>query len=151
VRIVGIDPGTSGAIALIAPGAVIVDDLPVIGNRINGAEFARILSVLKADVIVVENVNAMPGQGVSSVWTFAHSVGVVHGVVAALGIRMELVTPAKWKAHFNLGRDKEASRMKCIQKYPAVTGLGLKKHSDRAEALLIATYYQETNRDRTAA
>jgi crossover junction endodeoxyribonuclease RuvC len=90
----------------------------------------------------------MPGQGVSSVWTFGHSVGVIHGVVAALGLRLELVSPAKWKGHFNLGRDKEASRIKAIQKYPGVTGLELKKHSDRAEALLIATFYQETNHDR---
>jgi len=144
--IMGIDPGSvSGAFAIIdtTAGSARVGDLPVVEKNIHAAEFARSIGVYNPDVAVVERVNAFPKQGVSSVFAFGRAVGIIHGVLAASDVRIELVTPTVWKKFFKLGRDKEASRALAIRLFPQVAGLQLKKHSDRAEALLMAHWYKE--------
>jgi crossover junction endodeoxyribonuclease RuvC len=153
MRVLGIDPGLTGAYALIAGSSVIVDDLPVVEKTIDAAELLRILSVLKPDVAILERVGAMPGNSPNSMFNFGRAVGSIAATVACAGIRTELVTPQVWKRAYNIGRDKEASRALAIRLFPAVTGLARKKDADRAEALLIAHWFnqKETNRNARTA
>lgn len=143
--VIGIDPGVSGAIALVSPkGTVLVHDMPVMklgkSSRVNAAHLSSLLSAARDGHAVIEHVAAMPKQGVVSVFSFGHAAGVVEGVLPALGISYELVRPAVWKRHFKLiGADKEASRAKAIQLYPNAP-LDRKKDAGRAEAILLARY-----------
>lgn len=143
--VLGVDPGArSGAYCVYDTNShyCVVGDLPVSKDGVNGAEFARIVRKENPDVAVVERVNAFPGQGVSSVWSFARSYGVLLGVLAACEIPVELYTPTTWKKHYHLpGKDKNAARQKAIEMFPMVAGLNLKKHHGRAEALLLAHYH----------
>lgn len=155
MRILGIDPGTTGAIALLDHGNVfeVAVDVPTMQRgisskkqAINAAELARIVRELRPDVACVELVQAMPprgnssGMGAASAFNFGESAGVIRGVLAALGIETHYVTPQSWKTRAGLkGSDKEASRALAIRLWPHAP-LGLKKHAGRAEALLIARY-----------
>jgi crossover junction endodeoxyribonuclease RuvC len=150
MRILGIDPGLSGAYALLTNATAIVDDLPVVSKTIDAAEFYRIVQALKPDVAVVERVGVMPGNGAVSMFNFGQSVGSIHAVLACAGVPMKLVTPAYWKKHFNLSSDKERSRQLAIQQYPMTTGLSRKKDDGRAEALLLARFYLETMKNAAA-
>lgn len=147
---IGIDPGISGAIAFVSTGPIGglmgVHDMPVMklgkSSRVNASALTKLLSsyVHVQCHAVIERVSAMPKQGVVSVFTFGHSAGILEGVVPALGIPYELVTPHVWKKHFNLiGAGKEASRAKAIQLYPGAP-LERKKDVGRAEAILLARY-----------
>ena len=100
----------------------------------------------KEVVVVVEHVNAMPGQGVTSMFNFGQSFGVIKGICAALGLPIHFVRPTKWKKHFNLIKtNKDASRTKVIEIYPEISSkLHRKKDSNRADAILIALYFYET-------
>ncbi|MFM6207166.1 hypothetical protein, partial [Planktothrix sp.] len=92
-------------------------------------------------IIILESVHAMPGQGVSSMFSFGLGYGVWLGIVAALNVPIEFVTPQAWKKYYSLGPDKEASRVKALQLFPSqASELKLKKHHGRAEALLLAEY-----------
>jgi len=155
VRILGIDPGVNGAAALISETGRFLDvlDMPTVlanksSNRqmVNAYELAKQLRGWLLDspaglVAITENVNAMPDQGVASVFAFGKSYGIVLGVLAALGISTEVVAPSKWKGHYQLGREKDGSRELAQRMWPDAP-LGLKKHHNRAEALLLARYYQ---------
>lgn len=151
---IGIDPGQTGALAVLADGQFAgFYDMPTVarpagGQQVNGAELAAQLREIRAahpDVEVracIEQVNAMPGQGVSSMFRFGEGYGVVQGVLAALGIPMALVHPQRWKKTVGLiGREKDVARTVAIQQYPAAAG-GLKRKKDvgRADALLIAAW-----------
>jgi len=143
--LLAIDPGSvSGAYAVFFddPGRhPVVDDLPVVDKQVNGSDFYR--SVVRGWQIksaVVERVASMPKQGVSSTFKFGVSVGIVHGVLAACGVSLKLVTPAEWKRGMKIGADKEVARALAIRLYPGVVGLELKKHQGRAEALLLGHY-----------
>ena len=162
-RIVGIDPGVSGAVALLEDGGfVAVEDLPTIvrsksakstKRMINGAELARIIREWSPNVAIIELVNAMPPKGSrrcpacnmspygsAAAFNFGESSGVIRGVVAALGIAAHYVTPQVWKRRATLsGSDKEASRMLAVTLWPEAP-LGRKKDQGRAEALLIARF-----------
>jgi crossover junction endodeoxyribonuclease RuvC len=146
--IIGIDPGLSGAVAILSvDGALeLVADLPVIRDRslawIDGSELqSLILGALqgRTAVAIVERVSAMPGQGVSSSFQFGCGLGSILGVLQALRIRIELVTAVAWKRAFGLSKDKHASLHKARLMFPAAD-LHLAKHDGRAEALLIAHY-----------
>lgn len=147
--VIGIDPGVSGAYAVVSTGEIIVADrLPVIKNgkssRINGTELAALLREYDdASMCWIERVGAMPGQGVSSTFTFGHSAGVVEGVVSALCIPVSLVTPQTWKKRAGLiGTDKDAARSRAIQLYPRQAQLFDKKGLGQAiaDAVLIARF-----------
>ena len=100
----------------------------------------------KEIAVVVEHVNAMPGQGVTSMFNFGQSFGVIKGICSALSLPIYFVRPTKWKKHFNLIKtNKDASRTKVIQVYPEISGkLHRKKDSNQADAILIARYFNDT-------
>lgn len=157
IRVMGIDPGSvSGAYAIMdttpaslvarqLPGSVVaLDDLPIVDKQINASAFRDLILTFQPDLVMLERVSAMPGQGVSSTFNFGVSVGIIRGVLAAREIVLVHVQPSKWKARFNLSRDKELSRSRAIDLYPGQsTRLARKKDHGRAEALLIAHYAKE--------
>ena len=155
--IIGIDPGISGAISIIENKKILeVYDTPTMidgkknKKQINSAQVTNIIKERinkdKEVVVVVEHVNAMPGQGVTSMFNFGQSFGVVKGICAALSLPIYFVRPTKWKKHFNLIKtNKDASRTKVIEVYPELSNkLHRKKDSNRADAILIALYFNDT-------
>ena len=155
--VVAIDPGLSGALGCLrlesAGVTVSVADMPVMAkgktkHQVNAAELARILREMEPTVCVVEQVGAMPKQGVASMFTFGHCLGVIDGVVAALGIPVVMVTPQTWKKFHGLTADKEMARTKAIRLFPNNSGqLSRKKDIGRAEALLMALWYVQTHKE----
>lgn len=144
--ILGIDPGASGACAWYfpeVPDRVSVEDMPTIGKAVDGATLARRIDQMRPTMAVVELVNAMPRQGVTSSFNFGRAVGVVHGVLAARGIPLHLVAPGKWKRHFRLSSDKEEARALAVRLWPSCEGFSRKMDHGRAEAALIARYGAE--------
>ena len=148
MRIVGIDPGISGGIACLnsGTGEAQVADLPVTRDKsltwIDGLRLRDILREYGPNVVVVERVSSMRGNGVASSFKFGMAFGSILSVLEALQIRIELVTPVTWKKAFKLPgkKDKKASLNKAREWYPEVD-LSLEKHHNRAEALLIAHWY----------
>ena len=132
--IIGIDPGLSGAIAILEDKKILnIFDVPVMSEgkknkrQINSAQLVKILKEFTNDkkdeevVVVVEQVNAMPGQGVTSMFNFGQTFGAIKGVCAALELPIFLVRPSKWKKHFELiNSSKDASRTKVIEMYPFI-------------------------------
>lgn len=151
-RVIGVDPGNTGAIAIVdATGALIcVEDMPIFTikgkAKIDVHGLGRIIAEHAANGRgIIEQVGAMPKQGVSSVFTFGFAAGAVHGAMGALAIPLDTVTPQKWKAHFRLSKDKDAARQLATRRWPHGP-FTLKKHHGRAEAALIALYAVETRR-----
>lgn len=151
---IGIDPGLSGAVGVLNNGLYqAVEDMPTVakgsGSVKSEADAAGLLGMLrwysKPDIpvaVALERVNAMPGQGVSSVFSLGDSFGVARAVVAASRFELTYVTPATWKRHFGLSSDKEQCRALAIRLFPDAP-LHLKKYADRAEALLMARWLYE--------
>ena len=157
--IIGIDPGLSGAIAILRDKKILgLFDVPVMSEgeknkrQINSAQLVKILKEFTNDkkdeevVVVVEQVNAMPGQGVTSMFNFGQTFGAIKGVCAALELPIFLVRPSKWKKHFELiNSSKDASRTKTIEMYPSISNqLARKKDVNKSDAILIARFYSET-------
>ena len=157
--IIGIDPGITGAICFLEDGEILdVIDMPTMasGNKnkkqINGSQIFNEISLKiknhKSDNIsvVVEQVSAMPGQGVTSMFNFGQSFGVLKGICFAMRLPMFFVRPAKWKRYFNLiNSEKDASRTRAIEIFPDFSSqLSKKKDSNKADAILIANFYYET-------
>ena len=157
--IIGIDPGISGAICFFENGEVKdVIDMPTMSEgkknkrQVNGRQIFNEISNrinsydLKDINVVVEQVSAMPGQGVTSMFNFGQSFGVIKGICSALNLPIYFVRPTKWKKYFNLIKtNKDASRTKAIEAYPEISGkLSRKKDSNKADAILIARYYNDT-------
>ena len=157
--IIGIDPGITGSICFFEDGKIIdVVEMPNMAEgkknkrQVNGAQiyheiYKRIKHLEKKDIkVVIEQVAAMPGQGVTSMFNFGQSFGVLKGICAAMQISMYFVRPAKWKKYFNLkNSEKDASRTKAIEIFPHFSAqLSRKKDSNKADAILIASYYYNT-------
>lgn len=149
MRLAGIDPGASGAVAVFDTGlgTLHVIDMPVgqvktgraERSRVIPALFANAVSELHIDYAVIELVGAMPKQGLSSTFTFGHAAGVVEGVVAALGIPYEKITPQEWQKLARVSGGKDGSRARAAQLYPAYAGLFARKKDDgRADAACMA-------------
>ena len=151
--ILGIDPGATGAVALVGeteiwPPHKPVYDLPVVEGIVDPYGFHKFMTscgfhdppYCTITHAYLERCQSMPGQGVVSIFRYGISYGMLRGVLAAMDIPVTLVPPQKWKKAFGLiGKDKEASRALAIQWYPNAD-LHLKKHHGRAEALLIARW-----------
>jgi crossover junction endodeoxyribonuclease RuvC len=140
----GIDPGLHGAIAFLSGDCrnPRFYDMPTVGKEANPSQISEILLKENPDVVVLESVFAHPKQGVSSVWRFAHCVGILQGVIAASGLPLVRVSPARWKRDLRLSSDKEMCRQRAIDLWPeASNSLKLKKDSDRAEAVLLAYWH----------
>ena len=157
--IIGIDPGISGAISFVEDGKILdVIDMPSMAEgkknkrQVNGAQIyneikKRVKIDKKAKVcVVIEQVSAMPGQGVTSMFNFGQSFGVIKGICAAMQLPIHLVRPAKWKKYFNLLKtEKEASRTKAIEIFPQISHmLSKKKDVNKADAILIASFFNNT-------
>ncbi len=155
--IIGIDPGLNGAIAIMEKLKVIdIFDMPVMSEgkkskrQLNSALLVKLLkekiSNLEDVSIVVEQVNAMPGQGVTSMFNFGQSFGAIKGICAALNLPIFFVRPSKWKKHYDLiNSSKDASRTKVIEMYPSLSDkLSKKKDVNKSDAILIARFLAET-------
>ena len=157
--IIGIDPGISGAICFFEDGQVKeIIDMPVMADgkknkrQINGPQVyneisSRINKFSKKDItVVIEQVSAMPGQGVTSMFNFGQSFGVLKGICSAMQLSMHFVRPAKWKKYFGLIKtEKDASRTKVIEIFPYISSeLSRKKDSNKADAVLIASFFYNT-------
>ena len=157
--IVGIDPGISGALCFFSNGNVIdVIDMPTMAEgkkskkQVNGRQiFNEILNIKNTFAghkinVVVEQVSAMPGQGVTSMFNFGQSFGVIKGICSAMELPIFYVRPAKWKKYFNLiNAEKDASRTKVIEMFPKISQkMSRKKDNNKADAILIAKYFDNT-------
>lgn len=152
---IGIDPGLTGAVGVLCDGVyVAVEDMPTVvkgvGSVKREVDAAGLISMLKSYVnpadsnaLVLEKVGAMPGQGVSSVFSLGDSYGSARTACASTGCELHQVSPVTWKKYFKLSPDKELSRALAIRLFPAAP-LHLKKHDGRAEALLLARWLWET-------
>ena len=157
--IIGIDPGISGSICFFEDNKIIdVVEMPTMAEgkknkrQVNGSQIYNEISkrINKSEKnsirVVIEQVSAMPGQGVTSMFNFGQSFGMIKGICSAMQLPMFFVRPAKWKKYFNLiNSQKDASRTKAIEIFPYFsTNLSKKKDSNKADAILIANYYYET-------
>ena len=157
--IIGIDPGISGSICFFQEGEIKdVINMPTMiegkknKKQVNGAQIfneisKRIIRIDKKNIrVIIEQVSAMPGQGVTSMFNFGQSFGILKGICSAMQLPMYFVRPAKWKKYFNLiNSEKDASRTKAIEIFPYFSAnLSKKKDSNKADAILIASFYYET-------
>ena len=157
--IIGIDPGISGSICFFKNGKILkVIEMPTMTEgkknkkQVNGAQIyneisAQINKIEKHNIrVIIEKVSAMPGQGVTSMFNFGQSFGILKGICSAMQLPMFFVRPAKWKKYFSLiNSEKDASRTKAIEMFPYFSShLSKKKDSNKADAILIASFYHET-------
>ena len=132
MMIIGIDPGISGSICFFENNKVIdVIEMPTMTEgkknkrQVNGAQtyneiLKRIGKIEKHNIrVVIEQVSAMPGQGVTSMFNFGQSFGILKGICSAMQLPMYFVRPAKWKKYFGLiNSEKDASRTRAIEMFP---------------------------------
>ena len=157
--IIGIDPGISGSLCFFKDGKILdVIEMPTMTEgkknkkQVNGSQIyneilQRINKLEKNDVrVIVEQVSAMPGQGVTSMFNFGQSFGILKGICSAMQLPIYFVRPAKWKKHFNLiNSEKDASRTRAIEIFPYFSSqLSKKKDANKADPILIASFYYET-------
>ena len=158
--IIGIDPGISGSICFLENGKILdVIEMPTMADgkknkrQVNGSQIFNEISkkideIKKQEIrVVIEQVSAMPGQGVTSMFNFGQSFGILKGICSAMQLPMYFVRPAKWKKYFNLiNSEKDASRTKAIEVFPYFSAyLSKKKDSNKADAILIASYFNDTH------
>ena len=159
MMIIGIDPGISGSICFFEEGRIIdIIEMPTMAEgkknkrQVNGSQIyneisKRVKNFDKQNVrVIIEQVSAMPGQGVTSMFNFGQSYGILKGICSAMQLPMYFVRPAKWKKYFNLlNSEKDASRTKAIEIFPYFSSqLSKKKDSNKADAILISSFYYET-------
>ena len=159
--VIGIDPGISGSICFFEDGKILeVIEMPTMTEgkknkkQVNGSQiyneiFNRIHKTEKKNVrVIIEQVSAMPGQGVTSMFNFGQSFGILKGICSAMQLSMFFVRPAKWKKYFNLiNSEKDASRTRAIEIFPYFSSqLSKKKDCNKADAILIASFYYETHK-----
>ena len=157
--IIGIDPGISGSICFFEDGRILdVVEMPTMTEgkknkkQVNGSQIVneiseKIKELDKREIkVVIEQVSAMPGQGVTSMFNFGQSFGILKGICSSMQLPMYFVRPAKWKKYFNLiNSEKDASRTRAIEIFPYFSKqLSRKKDSNKADAILIASFYYET-------
>lgn len=152
MRILGCDPGLTGALCLVdtATGEAVVADAPTIRVRLSNRKerdeidapaLAALVRRLRPDAAVVELVGAAPGQGVTSMFRFGHVTGVLRGVLAALDVPTTTVPPQVWRRVARLSGDKDAARARAGEIFPSLAPhFRLKKHHGRADAALIAFF-----------
>ena len=160
--IIGIDPGISGSICFFQDGVIKdVLEMPTMvegkknKKQVNGSQIFNEISdkIKKIDKknikVVIEHVTAMPGQGVTSMFNFGQSFGILKGICSAMQLPVYFVRPAKWKKYFNLiNSEKDASRTRAIEIFPYYSShLSKKKDSNKADAILIASFFFETYKE----
>jgi crossover junction endodeoxyribonuclease RuvC len=155
--VIGIDPGISGAISVFdwyTQSLVEVIDMPTLEvdsgktkkRHISAVSLCNYLTLFSNAHVVIEKVGAMPGQGVSSMFNFGRSAGIIEGVVAALRMPSTYVTPATWTKAVGRAAGKDASRMRAMELFPTRAELFKRAKDDgRADAALIAYWYITRN------
>lgn len=148
--IIGVDPGLSGGIAVFYPRRMelVTCEIPTLKSGVKNKKEVDIYSVCDfLDIwekpvhcrAVIEKVSAMPGQGVTSMFNFGQSYGIMKGLLAAHRFPIEYISPQKWKRDLKLGKNKDESRELASRIFPDNSkDWKLKKHDGRAEAALIA-------------
>ncbi len=153
--IFAIDPGVNGACSIYINRKLYkIFDVPTMidgkknKKQINATQLSKIVKQTIEDQkeeisVIIERVSAMPGQGVTSMFNFGQSFGVIKGIFSTLEIPIYFVSPAKWKKHFNLiGSEKDASRTKAIELFPKFSNeISRKKDANKADAILIGKYF----------
>lgn len=146
-RVLGVDPGLSGGLALLDTDLdlLVVRDMPVVrvgkSRILHLAELTRLVVAWEPTAAWVERVHSMPKQGVASTFSFGMNYGLIRGVLAGLKVRTVLVTPQEWKRLFRLGSDKRESRVTAGLMFPSNAGdFSRVKDDGRAEAALLALF-----------
>jgi crossover junction endodeoxyribonuclease RuvC len=151
--ILGIDPGVSGALALLVNGEVHVIDMPVVevrGKRLIDATAVR-RAIMEGfqylpNMIVLEHVQGVQGSGATSAFSFGRGFGIVEGVVAGLGLPLTLVRPTIWTKALGVSRDKGQHRLTASRLWPRQSQLFARVKDDgRADASLLAHWYELHN------
>ena len=160
--IIGIDPGISGSICFFQDGVIKdVVEMPTMiegkknKKQVNGSQIfneisEKIKNMDKKNIkVAIEHVTAMPSQGVTSMFNFGQSFGILKGICSAMQLPVYFVRPAKWKKYFNLiNSEKDASRTRAIEIFPYYSShLTRKKDSNKADAILIASFFFETYKE----
>ena len=160
--IIGIDPGISGSICFFQDGVIKdVVEMPTMiegkknKKQVNGSQIfneisEKVKNMDKKNIkVVIEHVTAMPGQGVTSMFNFGQSFGILKGICSAMQLSVYFVRPAKWKKYFNLiNSEKDASRTRAIEIFPYYSSnLSKKKDSNKADAILLASFFFETYKE----
>lgn len=143
IAVLGIDPGAKGGLALVTSDEALVWPMPMAGNVVDTQAVAQILHIYEPHLIALEKVHSMPGQGVSSTFTFGRGFGRIEGIAEALSVRVELITPQRWKQTVLAGtaKDKAAAVEFCRRRWPRLEMVqpgGRKPHEGIADALCIA-------------
>jgi len=148
---IGIDPGLTGAIAKVSGEDIEVWDMPTLEVRkkrfLNATLLAEILSSInwqqnpqKCEVLL-ERVSARPGQGVTSMFSFGTSYGIIQGIIAVLRIPLTFVTPQEWRKKMGVPKGKDGSRQRVLELRPDLASkFARKKDHGRADAVLLALY-----------
>jgi len=152
MRVLGVDPGLNGALALWDSdmGILITLDMPIVKSgkhkQISEGLLADMVSRLDPETAWVELVHAMPKQGVVSTFTFGMGFGMVRGVITGKGVPLRLVRPQQWKSVYGLRSDKSASRAVAARLFPSCANeFSRVRDEGRSEAALIALYGAEHN------
>lgn len=159
--LMAVDPGLSGAVCFVKDGSIVeIMDTPTLADgsnrQVDVMAICRRIDKYRPRIAIIENVQPMPsipgadgvrrGMGAASSFRFGFAVGQIRAVAVCYGMEVRLVHPQSWKRWAGLkGSDKEQSRMKALELVPsAVPWLGLKKHHNRAESLILALYGIDT-------
>lgn len=146
-RVVGIDPGLTGALAFLDFGGAIIEieDMPVIGKDVNAHMISRLIQAYgPVDTAVIERAQSMPHQGIAGAFNYGVGYGKLLGVLATLEVPIVTLTASQWKKRWNLGKDKNLSRRKATERWPEWADVfKLVKNDGRAEAALMAAGWVE--------
>lgn len=148
MRVLGIDPGAGGALALIEGHTLALHDMPSLKVRrgksdkaeVDGHSLWRLLSDLSPDVAYLEQVGGMMGQAAGSAFNFGRAAAAPEYLCIAAGIRLVRVPPARWKRGLRLASGKDEMRAAAMRLWPAMADTFAKRRVDFAEAALIAEY-----------
>jgi len=152
MTVIGIDPGLKGGIVVMVGGRIAkAFKMPVVkgdgGSWVDFADVASIIKYERPDLVAIEKVHSMPGQGVASVFTFGLGFGGLIGVCAGLSSPYVLVRPQLWQKQVFAGLDKKLGKGRGIlhvkQKYPEVESIH--KHDGMADAACIAEWASMNN------
>jgi crossover junction endodeoxyribonuclease RuvC len=146
---IGVDPGLSGAIAVMSPESLKIFDMPTMTVERNGKAKRQVSAIELAEMLYLysgrdchvycERVSAMAGQGVTSVFSFGRSFGMIEGILAAFKMPVTFVPPATWVKAVGRGQGKDASRARAMELFPSDQDQFKRVKDDgRADAALIA-------------
>jgi crossover junction endodeoxyribonuclease RuvC len=145
LNIIAFDPGLKGAIAIHHQGITTAQPMPIAGKVLDLPTLAELVRSASPDLAIIEKVGAMPGQGVSSTFTFGNGYGQLQGLLTGLGIPFELVTPQAWKKLILAGtdKDKDAAIAYCRRAFPDISLVMPRcriPHDGVADALCLMQY-----------